>query len=62
MSILNSNVDRIAQPIIVFHIMLRNGEYKTFEIPIAMFHRLRYSIACLLKEFQIIESRQKVRR
>lgn len=57
-----SGVERIAQPIIVLHIMLQNGEYKTFEVPIAMFHRLRYSIAYLLREFQMIENRQKSRR
>lgn len=59
---IHSAVERIAQPIIVFHIMMQNGEYKTFEIPIALFHRLRYTIACLLREFQMIESRQKSRR
>lgn len=57
-----SGVERIAQPIIVFHILMQNGEYKTFEIPIALFHRLRYTIACLLREFQMIESRQRSRR
>lgn len=59
---LSSGVERISQPIIVLHIMTQNGEYKTFEVPIAMFHRLRYSIAYLLREFQMIESRQKSRR
>lgn len=57
-----SGVARVAQPIIVFHILLRNGEYKTFEVPIVMFHRLRYAIACLLKDFQALEGRQILRK
>lgn len=57
-----SGISRVSQPTIVFHILLRNGEFKTFEVPIVMFHRLRYTIACLLKEFQALEGRQILRK
>ncbi|XP_031627686.1 COMM domain-containing protein 5 [Contarinia nasturtii] len=61
-SLMDSGIERIAQPIIVLHIMMQSGEYKTFEIPITMFHRLRYFVAYLLREFHMIESRQKSRK
>lgn len=52
-----SGLTRLAQPSIVLHLQLKNGQYVTFEVPMAMFHRLRYSVACLLKEFQALENR-----
>lgn len=53
-----SGITRLSQPTIIFHIQLHNGNYRTFEVPMAMFHKLRYEIAYLLKEYQSIESRQ----
>ncbi|XP_037027712.1 COMM domain-containing protein 5 [Bradysia coprophila] len=58
LSLIESGITRIAQPSIVLHLQMRNGEYRTFEVPMVMFHKLRYSVACLLKEFQALESRQ----
>lgn len=53
-----SGITRVAQqPSIVLHLQLRNGRYVTFEVPLAMFHRLRYAVASLLVEFQALESR-----
>lgn len=58
-SFLESGISgRLSQPTIVLHIFLGNLQYKTVEMTVAMFHRLRYNIACLLKEMQVLENRQ----
>lgn len=53
----SSGITRLAQPSIVLHLQLKNGQYVTFEVPLAMFHRLRYTVASLLTEFQAQEAR-----
>lgn len=44
-------------PTIILHFQLPNGSYRTLELPLAMFHRLRYNVAVLLSEMQALENR-----
>lgn len=48
----------LSKPTIVIHLKTQYGQFKTFQLSILMFHRLRYNIAKLLKEMQILERRQ----
>uniref|UniRef100_A0A0K8TQI0 COMM domain-containing protein 5 n=1 Tax=Tabanus bromius TaxID=304241 RepID=A0A0K8TQI0_TABBR len=61
-SLMDSGISNLSQPTIILHFQASNGEYKTFEFPIAMFHRLRYNVALLLKEMQTIEGRQLMKK
>ncbi|XP_037948888.1 uncharacterized protein LOC119680242 [Teleopsis dalmanni] len=44
-------------PTIILHFQLPDGKYRTLELPLAMFHRLRYNVALLLSEMQALENR-----
>lgn len=50
-------ITQLSQPTIIIHFQTPNGECRTLEFPVAMFHRLRYNIALLLKEMQSLENR-----
>ncbi|XP_058442693.1 COMM domain-containing protein 5 [Malaya genurostris] len=47
-------------PIIIIHIQKTDGDFESFEINEAMFHRLRFNVASLLHELQTMERRQSV--
>ncbi|XP_055616984.1 uncharacterized protein LOC129762582 [Toxorhynchites rutilus septentrionalis] len=49
-------------PTIILHIQKTDGEFLSFEMNVAMFHRLRYSVASLLHELQTLERRQSVKK
>uniref|UniRef100_A0A8D8H5A0 COMM domain-containing protein 5 n=2 Tax=Culex pipiens TaxID=7175 RepID=A0A8D8H5A0_CULPI len=59
-SFLNKSTSRY--PTIILHIQKTDGEFLSFEMNIAMFHRLRYNVASLLHELQNLERRQSVRK
>lgn len=62
-SLMESGISgRLSHPTIVLHILLGNSKYKTFEMTVAMFHRLRYNIACLMKEMLMLENRQLLKK
>ncbi|XP_022231447.1 uncharacterized protein LOC111080262 isoform X2 [Drosophila obscura] len=42
---------------VVLHFKLLSGEFRTLELPLSTFHRLRYSITLLLNELQSLQSR-----
>ncbi|KAL9901082.1 COMM domain containing 5 Like Sm protein 4 [Glossina fuscipes fuscipes] len=42
---------------IILHFHLPDGRYRTLELPLAMFHHLRYKLANLLSEMQSLEQR-----
>ncbi|KAI8122938.1 hypothetical protein FF38_11764 [Lucilia cuprina] len=44
-------------PTIILHFQLSDGRYRTLELPLSMFHRLRYNVAVLLSEIQALEQR-----
>ncbi|KAM7362202.1 COMM domain containing 5 Like Sm protein 4 [Cochliomyia hominivorax] len=44
-------------PTIILHFHLSDGRFRTLELPISMFHRLRYNVAVLLSEMQALEQR-----
>lgn len=44
-------------PTIILHFQLPDGRYRTLELPMTMFHRLRYNVAVLLSEIQSLEQR-----
>ncbi|TMW51615.1 hypothetical protein DOY81_003265 [Sarcophaga bullata] len=44
-------------PTIILHFQLSDGRYRTLELPLAMFHRLRYNVAILFSEMQALEQR-----
>lgn len=48
---------KLDKPTIVLHFKLVNGEYRTLELPLSMFQRLRYNIAMLLSEMQSLQNR-----
>lgn len=56
--VLYSEIANLSKPTIVIHLKTANGQLKTFQLSVLMFHRLRYNIANLLKEMQILEIRQ----
>ncbi|XP_013102483.1 COMM domain-containing protein 5 [Stomoxys calcitrans] len=47
----------VVTPTIILHFQLSDGRYRTLELPLAMFHRLRYNIAVLLSEMQSLQQR-----
>lgn len=51
-----------AKPILILHLTLSNGKQLTFRMPYQLFHRLRFSVARLLKEMQFLETRQIIMR
>ncbi|XP_059612304.1 uncharacterized protein LOC132258826 [Phlebotomus argentipes] len=56
-SMINDNVARVSDPKIVLEIVYSEGKISTFEISRFMFHRLRYTIAQLLKSMIAIEAK-----
>ncbi|EDV98975.1 COMM domain-containing protein 5 [Drosophila grimshawi] len=54
---LSSSMAQLNKPTIVLHFKLNNGEYRTLELPLTMFQRLRYSVAMLLSELQALQNR-----
>uniref|UniRef100_A0A1A9WY50 COMM domain-containing protein 5 n=1 Tax=Glossina brevipalpis TaxID=37001 RepID=A0A1A9WY50_9MUSC len=44
-------------PTIILHFYLPDGRCRTLELPMAMFHHLRYNLAILLSEMQSLEQR-----
>ncbi|XP_055375285.1 COMM domain-containing protein 5 [Condylostylus longicornis] len=55
-SLIDSGISHLNQPTVIIHFQTVNDEIKTFELPLSMFHRLRYNVALLLKELQSWES------
>lgn len=47
----------VVTPTIILHFQLSDGRYRTLELPLAMFHRLRYNVAVLLSEMQSLQQR-----
>ncbi|KAL5284957.1 COMMD5 family protein [Megaselia abdita] len=45
------------QPTIILHFQVKDGEFRTLELPLAMFHKIRYNIALLLHEMQTLEKK-----
>ncbi|KAH8378489.1 hypothetical protein KR093_011661 [Drosophila rubida] len=54
---LKSTMAQLDKPTIVLHFKLINGEYRTLELPLSMFQRLRFNVAMLLSEFQSLQNR-----
>lgn len=51
------NGNAVVTPTIILHFQLSDGRYRTLELPLAMFHRLRYNVAVLLSEMQSLQQR-----
>ncbi|XP_058811943.1 COMM domain-containing protein 5 [Topomyia yanbarensis] len=49
-------------PTIIIHIQKTDGEFLSFEMNEAMFHRLRFNVASLLHELQTLERRQSMKK
>ncbi|XP_061390452.1 uncharacterized protein LOC133325743 [Musca vetustissima] len=47
----------VVTPTIILHFQLADGRYRTLELPLSMFHRLRYNVAVLLSEMQSLQQR-----
>lgn len=53
-----SNLAKLKQqPTVILHLMVKDGEFRTLEVPLAMFHKIRYNIALLLHEIQTLEKK-----
>uniref|UniRef100_U5EW36 COMM domain-containing protein 5 n=1 Tax=Corethrella appendiculata TaxID=1370023 RepID=U5EW36_9DIPT len=61
-SFLDAKISQFRHPTIILHIQKANDEFISFEISLAMFHRLRFNVASLLNEVQILERRQSMRK
>jgi len=48
-TISTTGLSRVFLPVIVMQLTLSNGQISTFECPVEVFHRLRYSVAKVLK-------------
>ncbi|XP_053688543.1 COMM domain-containing protein 5 [Sabethes cyaneus] len=49
-------------PTVIIHIQKTDGEFQSFEINIAQFHRLRYNVALLLHELQSLDRRRSLKK
>ena len=57
-SIIFSWLSKVLEPSITMSLQTDDGELKTFEVPLAQFHQLRYTTADLLQRMSEIQSTQ----
>lgn len=50
------------KPILVMDLLLSTGNRMVFRVSNAMFHKLRFTVARLLKEIQFLETRKIITR
>lgn len=56
-SLINTESTKLSRPTTILNFEYR-GEFRTIELSIPQFHRMRYTIALILKEMQNLEDRQ----
>ncbi len=56
-AISTSALKRALKPAVLMELALTTGAVHTFEIPVDQFHKLRYSVAYVLKELEDLEAR-----
>ncbi|KAK3931120.1 COMM domain-containing protein 5 [Frankliniella fusca] len=56
-TISSSVLSRVLEPNIIMELTLRNGKKVTFELSVSKFHKLRFTVASLLKEMDLMESK-----
>lgn len=54
-AISTSSLERVMRPSIMMELTLSDGSIKTFEMHIEQFHKLRYSVARVLRNMQDVE-------
>jgi len=54
-TISTSELSRVLKPSILMRMVDSKGNIRTFEMTVEKFHKLRYSVARVLKEFDILE-------
>mmetsp|Transcript_12323 Transcript_12323/g.16631 ORF Transcript_12323/g.16631 Transcript_12323/m.16631 type:complete len:150 (+) Transcript_12323:55-504(+) len=54
-TISTSSLERVMRPSVMMRLALSDGQIKTFEMSIEQFHKLRYSVARVLRNMQEIE-------
>lgn len=52
----------LKQTTVLIKVKLKTGKLVTLVVPLVMFHQLRYKIATLLREMQLLESRSVMKK
>ncbi|XP_026293356.1 COMM domain-containing protein 5-like [Frankliniella occidentalis] len=56
-TISSSALSRVLEPNIIMELRLDNGRRITFELSVSKFHKLRYTVASILKEMDLMNSK-----
>jgi len=54
-AISNETLQKVFKPTILAEVVLSDGQVKTFELPVAQFHELRYNVAKVLRNMEEVE-------